>query len=266
MNYRDEIKKSKRVVVKIGTSTITYSTGRINLHRLEYLARVLSDLKNRGIDVVLVSSGAVGVGSKILGFDRRPNKIKYKQAAASIGQASLIQMYKNFFSQYNQNVAQILLTKEDIQDKNRKKIITSTFETLFELNIIPIVNNNDAIATDEIEFSDNDNLSAIVAESLKADLLILLTDIDGLYTDNPKINSKATRVSIIENIDDSIKDMANGSGSKFAVGGMQTKIQAASKVMNNTNVVIANGEDPTVIYDILNGNDVGTLFVRKELK
>jgi glutamate 5-kinase len=264
MNYRDELKKSKRIVVKIGTSTITYGTGRINLHRLEYLARVLSDLKNRGLDVVLVSSGAVGVGSKILGFEKRPSKIKYKQAAASIGQASLIQMYKNFFSQYNQSVAQILLTKEDIKDIKRKEIITSTFETLFELNVIPIVNNNDAIATDEIEFSDNDNLSAIVAQGLKADLLILLTDIDGLYTANPKINKEATRVSIIKNIDNSIENMASDDCSTFSIGGMNTKIEAAKQVVNNCNVVIANGEDPTIIYDILNGEDVGTLFVRKE--
>ena len=264
MDYRAQLKDSKRIVVKIGTSTITYSTGRINLHRLEYLARVLADLKNRGMDVSLVTSGAVGVGSKILGFLEKPNEIKYKQAAASIGQASLIQMYKNFFSQYNQSVAQILLTKEDILDEKRKEIISSTFKTLFELNVIPIVNNNDAIATDEIEFSDNDNLSAIVAECVNADLLILLTDIDGLHTGNPRTDKNATRISVVENINESIIGMADDRGTVFSTGGMQTKIEAAARVMNKTNVVIANGEDPTIIYDILNGKDVGTLFTRKD--
>lgn len=263
MKYRSELKNSKRIVVKIGTSTTTYSTGRINLQRLEYLARVLADLKNRGMDVVLVSSGAVGIGSKTLGFTSKPNEIKYKQAAASIGQASLIQIYKNFFSQYNQSVAQILLTKEDIYNPLRKKIITSTFNTLFELNVVPIVNNNDAIATDEIEFSDNDNLSAIVADSLNADLLIMLTDIDGLYNDDPRTNKDAKRLSLITEIDESIEKMASGSKSAFATGGMYTKIEAAKRIVEHTNVIIADGSDPTVIYDILDGADIGTMFVRK---
>ncbi|MGL4790215.1 MAG: glutamate 5-kinase, partial [Anaerotignaceae bacterium] len=198
MNYRENLKNRERIVIKIGTSTVTYPNGRINLRRLEQLAWVLADLKNQGKDIVLVSSGAMGVGSAVLGFDERPTEVRYKQAAASVGQASLIQIYKNFFSEYNQNVAQVLLTKEDVKDEERRGVISRTFETLLGMNIIPIVNNNDAVATVEFEFSDNDTLSAVVADVINADLLILLTDIDALYNSNPRENEEAKRISVVE--------------------------------------------------------------------
>lgn len=264
MNYRERLKNHKRIVIKIGTSTVTYPNGRINLKRLEQLAWVLADLKNQGKDIVLVSSGAMGVGSAALGFSTRPTEIQYKQAAASVGQASLIQIYKNFFSEYNQNVAQILLTKEDVKEGGRKEIVARTFETLLGMDIIPIVNNNDAVTTYEIEFSDNDSLSAVVADIVNADLLILLTDIDALYNCNPRNNPDAKRISIVENVTPEIEAMAGDKGSAFSVGGMATKICAAKMCKETeTDMVIAMGEDPKLLHKIMDGEDIGTLFVGK---
>ena len=261
MDYRKELTKSKRIVVKIGTTMVTYPNGKINLRRMENLARVLADIMNRGVDVVLVSSGAVGVGSGILGFKERPTEIRIKQAAASAGQASMMQIYKNFFGEYHHNVAQILLTREDIKSENRRSNLENTFNTVLELGMVPIVNNNDAITIDEIEFSDNDYLSAIVANLVGADLLVLLTDIDGLHDKNPKDNSDAIRISVVKNIDKSVHDMAGDKGSTFSTGGMHTKLVAAEMcVASGTSMVIAHGEDPRVLYDILEGKDVGTLF------
>ncbi|MBK5254385.1 MAG: glutamate 5-kinase [Peptostreptococcaceae bacterium] len=261
MDYRKELTKCNRIVVKIGTSMVTYPNGKINLERMEHLARVLADIRNRGIDVILVSSGAVGVGAGILGFDCKPTDIRMKQAAAAAGQASMMQIYKRFFGEYNQNVAQILLTKEDIKSKHRSENLENTFNTVLELGMIPIVNNNDAITIDEIEFSDNDNLSAVVAKLVKADLLVLLTDIDGLYDKHPKEHDNAVRLSIVAEINEEVKAMAGEKGSAFSVGGMLTKITAAEMcVETGTSMVIALGENPRIIYRILEGEDVGTLF------
>lgn len=261
-DYRSNIKNHKKIVIKVGTSTVTYPNGAINLRRLEQLAWVLSDLKNSGKDIVLVSSGAVGVGSGILGFKERPTDTQCKQAAASVGQASLIQIYKNFFNEYSQNVAQILLNKDDVKEGGRKEVITRTFETILNMGVIPIVNNNDAVTTDEIEFSDNDGLSAVVANIVDADLLILLTDIDALYDSNPRANPNAKRVSVVEDITDEIEAMADDKGSEFSVGGMATKISAAKLCKESkTDMIIADGSDPRVLHKIIEGEDVGTLFL-----
>ena len=265
MNIRETLKHHKRIVVKIGTSTVTYPNGRINLRRLEQLAWVLADLKNQGKEVVLVSSGAMGVGSAALGFDKRPTEIRFKQAAASVGQASLIQIYKNFFNEYNQKVAQILLTKEDIKNDERKNTASRTFETLLSMGVMPIVNNNDAVATVQFEFSDNDSLSAVVANLIHADLLVLLTDIDALYDSNPRKNADAKRISVVEEVTDDIMAMAGENGSAFSVGGMETKLIAAKMCKKTgTDMVIALGENPKILHDIMDGADVGTLFIGRE--
>ncbi|MCI8342187.1 MAG: glutamate 5-kinase [Firmicutes bacterium] len=264
MDYRQILKNHKRIVIKIGTSTVTYPNGRINLRRLEQLAWVLGDLKNRGKDIVLVSSGAMGVGCATLGLDARPTEIRLKQAASSVGQASLIQIYKNFFSEFNQKVAQILLTKELVNNDERKNTAARTFETLFEMNVVPIVNNNDAVATVEFEFSDNDTLSAVVANLIGADLLVLLTDIDALYDADPKVCAEAKRISVVEEVTENILAMAGEKGSAFSVGGMETKLQAAVQCRaSKTDMVIALGEDPRILHRIIDGEDVGTLFINK---
>ncbi|NLV81902.1 MAG: glutamate 5-kinase [Synergistaceae bacterium] len=262
MESRKKLKTAKRIVVKIGTSSVTHSNGRVNLQRMKELALVLSDIRNRGIDVILVSSGAVGAGLSILGLKERPKEILLKLAAASVGQASLMQMYRSFFSVYNQTVAQILLTKEDV--RARGDVVAGLFNQLLNLGIIPIVNNNDAVATDEIEFSDNDYLSAVVSGLISADLLVILTDTDGLCDENPKTNKDAKRIPQCDKITAKIESIAEGKGSAFAMGGMATKIIAAKKcTKNGCDTVIAKAEDPSILYSILDGADVGTLFPAK---
>lgn len=262
MDSRKALTTTKRLVVKIGTSSITHPNGKVNLQRMKELAAVLTDIRNRGIDVILVTSGAVGAGLSILGLKERPDELLLKLAAASVGQASLMQMYRAFFNEYNQTVSQILITKEDV--RSRGEVVSGLFNRLLELGIIPIVNNNDAVATDEIEFSDNDYLSAVVAGLIMADMLVILTDTDGLYDKNPKTNKDAVRISKCEKITSQIESMADGKGSAFAMGGMSTKIIAAKKCMRNgCNAVIAKAESPSVLYDILDGADVGTFFPAK---
>lgn len=256
--------KFQRVVVKVGTATITYPNGRLNLKRIEELAWVLTDLRNRGLNVALVTSGAIGVGAVRMSMPQRPTITKEKQAAAAVGQAMLMQIYHNFFDRYNQTVAQILLTKEEMGTEERYTNTHNTFETLFEMGIIPIVNANDTISTYEIEFSDNDRLSAMVAEVVHADLLILLTDIDALYDKNPKEYTDAKRIAYVETVTPEIEQMASGKGSAFSVGGMQTKLEAAKICeKSGTTMAIALGEDPTVIHRILAGEDVGTYFGKR---
>lgn len=258
---REQLKQYKRIVIKVGTSMVTYPNGRLNLKRVERLAWVLSDLRNQGKEVVLVTSGSIGIGSVRLAFEERPKETKRKQAAAAVGQAILMQVYQNFFNEYNQKMAQILLTKDDIINDERKNNTMNTFETLLELGVIPVVNANDTISTDEIGFSDNDKLSALVASILGADLLILLTDIDGLYDADPKENPDAKRISYVEGITQEIEAMAGEKGSKFSVGGMTTKIEAAKMCMEQKlDMVIALGENPTIVFEILDGEDVGTYF------
>lgn len=265
MSQREALSGSKRIVVKVGTSSITYPNGRINLKMLERLSWVLSDIRNQGKDVILVSSGSIGVGSTRLGFAERPKEIRRKQAAAAVGQAVLVQIYQNFFNEYSQQVAQILLTKEDFQEGERRNNTINTFETLLELGVIPIVNANDTISTFEIEFSDNDRLSANVAAATHADLLILLTDIDSLYNSDPKVNPDAVRIKTVESITEEILQMGGEEGSAFSVGGMATKILAAQICENcNINMVVAEGSDPTVLHKILEGEDIGTFFALKK--
>ena len=259
---RQTLKNCKRIVIKVGTATITYPNGRLNLKRIEELAWVLTDLRNRGMDVALVTSGAIGVGAVRMSMPSRPTVTREKQAAAAVGQAMLMQIYHNFFDRYNQTVAQILLTKEEMGTEERYTNTHNTFETLFEMGIIPIVNANDTISTYEIEFSDNDRLSAMVAEIIKADLLILLTDIDALYDKDPRSNPDAKRVANVAAVTDEIRAMAGEKkGSEFSVGGMKTKLQAATICLDaGVKMAIANGEDPKVVHRIIDGEDVGTLF------
>ena len=205
---REHLKDCRRIVVKVGTSTITYPNGRLNLKRVEELAWVLTDLRNRGKDVILVSSGAIGVGAVRMAMKTRPTAVREKQAAAAVGQAMLMQIYHNFFDRYNQTVAQVLLTKEELSSDSRYENTKNTLETLLEMGIIPIVNANDTISTYEIEISDNDRLSAMVAEIIHADLLLLLTDIDALYDKDPRHNPDARRVAHVAAVTDEIRGMA----------------------------------------------------------
>lgn len=259
---REHLKDCRRIVVKVGTSTITYPNGRLNLKRVEELAWVLTDLRNRGKDVILVSSGAIGVGAVRMAMKTRPTAVREKQAAAAVGQAMLMQIYHNFFDRYNQTVAQVLLTKEELSSDSRYENTKNTLETLLEMGIIPIVNANDTISTYEIEISDNDRLSAMVAEITHADLLLLLTDIDALYDKDPRNNHDARRVAHVAAVTDEIRAMAGeNKGSEFSVGGMKTKLQAAGICLAaNVKMAIANGEDPKVIHRIIDGEDIGTLF------
>lgn len=265
---RSRIKDKKRIVIKIGSSTITHeSTGNLDLLKMEKLVRVLTDLRNQGKEVVLVSSGAIAVGRKTVGFLEKPKEKAVKQACAAIGQASLMMVYQKLFAEYNQIPAQILITKYTMVDEVSRENAQNTFRELLNLGVIPIVNENDTVATDEIEFGDNDTLSAIVAALIQADLLILMSDIDGLYTDDPHKNPDAEFIELVEEINDSLAEMAKGASSKVGTGGMATKI-AAAKIATDSgaDMVIANGEDIYTISEILSGVPVGTLFTSHKSK
>ncbi len=251
-----------RIVVKIGTSTLAHKTGLLNIHRVEELCKVMSDLKNAGNEVILVSSGAIGMGVGKLSLSEKPKDIPTKQAAAAVGQCELMYTYDRLFSQYNHAVAQILLTGEDVGDDIRRKNFENTMCRLLELSVIPIINENDSISTAEIEIGDNDTLGAIVATAIKADLLIILSDIDGLYTADPHKNSDAVLLHKVEKIDENIEAMIGGVGSSLGTGGMATKIKAAKIVTKQgIDMVIANGDTPSHLYDIVDGKDVGTRFI-----
>ena len=262
---RSFLKDKKRIVVKIGTSTITHlSTGNLNLDTLEKFVRVLTNLRNQDKEVVVVSSGAIGAGRKALGIKERPKTLSVKQACAAVGQARLMMIYQKLFAEYNQNIAQILITKRIMLNEISKSNAENTFEELLSMGVIPIVNENDPISTDQIQeeaFGDNDTLSANVAELVKADLLILLSDIDGLYTDDPHKNPDAKFISYVENIDGELESMAKGAETSLGTGGMTTKI-AAAKIANEAGVdmVIANGDDVHNVSKIVNGEEIGTLF------
>lgn len=260
---RMQLPNKKRVVVKVGsTSLIHPKTGNINFIKLEKLVRILSDFRNQGIEVVLVSSGAIGVGRKALGIHGRPETLALKQACASVGQGQLMMIYQKLFAEYNQTAAQILMTKTTILKKLNRTNAQNTFNELLKLGVIPVVNENDTISTEEIEFGDNDNLSAVVTALIGADLLILLSDIDGLYTDDPRKNPKAEMIKVVHNIDENLISMAKGVSSEFGTGGMATKI-AAAKIANDSgaDMVIANGENFGVLSQIISGEDKGTLFL-----
>lgn len=253
-----------RIVVKVGTSTLTYENGKANLRRIEELCKVLSDLQNQGRDIILVSSGAIGVGMGKLGLSEKPSGTKEKQALAAIGQCELMFMYDKLFGEYNHMVAQVLLTRDAVDSAHKKENVLNTFDTLLSMGIIPIVNENDTVAIDELEgknFGDNDMLSAIVAKLIGADSLVILTDIDGLYNRDPRKNPDAERIEVVEKITAEIEEMAGGSGSNRGTGGMATKIMASKYATNaGINCFVIGGDDPKRIYDVIDGKSVGTLF------
>ena len=250
-----------RVVIKIGTSTLTHSTGNLNIRRMEELCKVMSDIKNAGHEVILVSSGAIGMGVGKLGLLERPKDVPTKQAAAAVGQCELMYFYDKIFGEYHHIVAQLLITGEDILSQERHQNFSNTLNRLLELGALPIINENDTVGTKEIVIGDNDTLAAIVAESVKADLLVLLTDIDGLYTADPRNNPDATLIHQITKLDDAVMALAGGTGTNRGTGGMVTKLQAAKICMDcGCAMVIANGNNATNLYDILDGKDVGTKF------
>lgn len=251
-----------RIVVKVGTSTLAYSTGNLNIRHMESLCKVMSDIKNAGYEVILVSSGAVGMGMGKLQLRQRPKELSLKQAAAAVGQCELMYTYDKLFSEYNHTVAQILLTAEDVKDDERRNNFINTMERLIELGVLPIINENDTVATSELVIGDNDTLAAIVAKSINADLLILLSDIDGLFTADPRKDPNAKLIPKIEKITPEVEALAGGSGSNVGTGGMITKIRAAQiTVQNGCDMVIANGKNPELLYDIIDGKDIGTRFI-----
>lgn len=251
-----------RIVIKVGTSTLAHSTGMLNIRRVEQLCKVLSDLKNAGNEIVLVSSGAIGMGVGKLGMRERPTDMPGKQAAAAVGQCELMYIYDKLFSEYHHTVAQLLLTGSDIENEQRRKNFHNTLFRLLELGALPILNENDTIATEEIVIGDNDTLAAIVAESVKADLLVLLSDIDGLYTADPHADTDAKLISRVEAITPEILALAGGSGSHLGTGGMATKLRAAQRVnAAGIDMVIANGADPDILYQIVEGAPAGTRFI-----
>lgn len=264
MNLRDGLKDKKRIVIKIGSSSLTHpETGSLDLIKLEILVREISDLRNQGKEVVLVSSGAIMVGRRALGFSNKPQKLSEKQACASVGQARLMMIYQKLFMEYNQTAGQILMTKNTMLDDLNRMNARNTFQELLSMGVIPIVNENDTIATFEIEFGDNDTLSAVVASLIGADLLILLSDIDGLFTDDPHTNPGAEFIDIVESIDDHLLSMGKEStGTNVGTGGMATKLTAAKVATGaGADMVIANGEDFHVIHKIMQGRKHGTLFL-----
>nr|WP_297171296.1 glutamate 5-kinase [uncultured Agathobaculum sp.] len=258
----------RRIVVKVGTSTLTYDNGRLNIRRIERLVRTISDLQNRGFEMVLVSSGAVSVGAAKLGFAGRPRELAMKQAAAAVGQCELMHIYDKMFLEYGINVAQILLTRENITDDVQRENIQNTFTALMHTGAVPIVNENDTVATAELKhienFGDNDTLSAVVARICSADLLIIFSDIDGLYDADPRKNPQAKLIGEVSRIDAKIRRMAGGTGSSHGTGGMATKITAAELCMDaGIPMLVANGNREDVLYDIVAGKNVGTLFARE---
>lgn len=269
MSIRDRLKDKQRIVIKVGSSSLVHEeTGALNLTKLEILVREISDLHNMGKEVILVSSGAIAVGVKAAKLKKRPEKTEGKQACAAIGQARLMMIYQKLFMEYNQLAAQILMTKNTVLDNLNRHNALNTFRELLRMGAIPIVNENDTVATYEIHFGDNDSLSAIVAALVEADLLILLSDIDGLYTDDPNQNPEAEFIDVVTELDQSLLKMGkNSSGSSVGTGGMASKLQAAQLAgAAGVDMVIANGEDFHVIHKIMQGRNHGTLFVSQPKK
>lgn len=253
-----------RIVVKLGTSTLTHSTGHLNIRRVEELCKVMSDIKNAGDEIILVSSGAIGMGVGKLGLLGRPADIPTKQAAAAVGQCELMYIYDKLFSEHNHTVAQLLMTGADLKNEERHQNFNNTLNRLLELGAIPIINENDTVATEEIVIGDNDTLAAIVAKSVGADMLVLFSDIDGLYTADPHKDKNAKLITEITCIDDKIMAVAGGKGTEFGTGGMITKLNAAKICMGcGCDMIITNGNNPASLYDIVEGKNVGTKFVGK---
>ena len=262
---RSKIAEVKRVVVKVGTSTITYPNGKINYEKIEKLARIMTDLQNQGKEMILVSSGAGAAGVGRMGLEAKQASIPGKQACAAVGQGILMHIYERLFGEYGQVVAQVLLTKSDMVNRHSYANARNALQEMISWGVIPIINENDVVAIDEFKIGDNDNLSALVASLADADLDILLSDIDGLYTANPKTHPEARLVSVVEEVTPEIEATAGGAGSKNATGGMLTKLQAAKNAMSaGIALIIANGEDLEILRKIMRGEPVGTLFVPRE--
>lgn len=254
-----------RIVVKVGTSTLAHPTGRLNIQRMEKLCKVLSDLKNMGHEIILVSSGAIAMGFGKLNLSERPKDVPTKQASAAVGQCELMYIYDKLFTEYNHTVAQLLITAPDIEEGGvRKQNFHNTLARLLELGALPVINENDTISTEEFGIGDNDTLSAIVAVTIQADLLILLSDIDGLFDGDPRKNPDAKLIDTVEKIDEHIISLGGGSGSNLGTGGMATKLRAAQMAMAaGCEMVIANGQSPEVLYDVAAGKRMGTRFLAK---
>lgn len=266
--YAEIIQQARRVVVKIGTSSLTYATGKLNLSQMERLVRDLSDVFNQGRELVVVSSGAVGAGIGKLGLKRRPKTIPEKQAVAAVGQGILMHIYEKLFAEYSQTVAQVLLTRGDLVERRSYVNARNALLTLLEFNVIPIVNENDTVAIEGLKFGDNDTLAALVAGLVDADVLIILSDIDGLYTGDPRINPEARLIPVVEEITSEIEQLAGGPRSEMAQGGMITKLQAA-RIAGSSGVytIVAKSQEPQIVKRLLNGEELGTLFLpgRKKL-
>ncbi|HZK44128.1 MAG TPA: glutamate 5-kinase [Syntrophomonadaceae bacterium] len=267
MIKRSEFKSCQRIVVKVGTSTLTHKNGQLNLHRIEHIVRELSDLHNEGKEVILVTSGAIGVGANRMGFKKIPETMPQKQALAAIGQGALLHMYEKFFAEYGKTVAQVLLTREDLDDRLRYLNATNALLAMFDMRVIPIINENDTVVVEEIKFGDNDTLSALVSTIIEADLLIILSDVDGLYDSDPRTNENAVLIEEVAEITDEMEDNSKTRGSSFSSGGMYTKLNAARISMTaGLPMLIVNSEIDDVIRRVINGENIGTLFVPLELK
>jgi len=261
----EDVRCAHRIVVKIGTSTLTHETGRLNLRQIGALCRVLADIKNEGREVVIVSSGAIAAGVAKLKLPERPKEMRLKQAAAAVGQCELMHIYDNFFEEYGHTVAQVLLTRDDVDTPERRQNVINTFESLLEMGAIPIVNENDTVAVDEIKdhtFGENDTLSVVVAKICSADLLIILSDIDGLYDENPRENPNARLIPVVYELTDRIRHAAAGAGTERGSGGMVTKLVAAEEATKaGIPMIITNGKSPELLYGIFRNEPVGTLFL-----
>ncbi|MGI6144520.1 MAG: glutamate 5-kinase [Clostridia bacterium] len=259
------LREARRIVVKVGSSTLTYANGKLNLYQMERLVRELADLKNQGLEIILVSSGAVGAGMGKMDFEERPKNIPEKQALAAIGQGILMHLYEKFFSEYGKTVAQVLLTREDLANRDRFLNARNTLLTLLRLGVTPIINENDTVAYEEIKFGDNDTLAALVAGLIDADLLIVLSDIDGLYTSDPRDDETAQLIKVVEEITPEIIEQAGGTKTKLGSGGMVTKLEAA-KIASNSGIpmLVTNGSREGVIRETIKGINPGTLFIPRE--
>ena len=258
-----------RIVVKVGTSTLTNDIGQNNIREFEKLAEVLSDVQNRGYEIILVTSGAIAIGANKLGLKEKPRNMRMKQACAAVGQSRMMTLYNHFFSEFDKTAAQILLNAEDIQEEEKKDNLINTFNTLLEMGVIPIVNENDSVSYTEIEskerlFGDNDMLSAVVAVLCQASKLVIFSDIDGFFDHDPRLYPNAKLISRIDTIDESVAKLAGGAGSRRGTGGMQTKVQAATlATRQGIDTIVANGKHPEKLYDIIEKKPVGTLFAGK---
>ncbi len=266
MTHREKLKAAKRIVIKVGSSSLSFPNGRMNFFRMEKITRVLAHITNSGKEVLLVSSGALAVGAGRMGYEKRPDALAKEQALAAIGQAELMRLYQKFFDEYDYIVAQILLTRDGIDHPQRRKNAINTLNALLEDRVIPIINENDTVSTEEIEFGDNDTLSAKVATMMDADLLIMLSNIDGLYDGDPSENEGSKIISEVTDID-KISNCAGTSNSSFGTGGMITKIQAARWCCSHgIDTAIVNGNEPEAVLKLLDGKQVGTLFVSSEVE